>query len=969
MSLWAQRCGAHRNFAPCEPVAHDDGKSVGKGVMARNLSVSMNAAYFEQAYEAWKRDPSSVNPQLAAFFEGFEFARTADAVPIEGKHLQSAVNSLIYHYRAIGHRIADINPLEPPPPSHPELELEAFGLKPEDLEQTFDTNHIPELPAARLREIVEIMRETYCGPLGVEYMHIQERVERRWLQQRMEPTRNRPPLEPSERLRLWRMLLRAEMFEHFLQSTYRGQKRFSLEGAETLIAALDDLLTQAGRAGIVEIVMGMAHRGRLNVLANIIQKPLEDIFHEFEDNFIADAYYGDGDVKYHKGFSNDIVTPDGHQLHISLVANPSHLEAVNPVVEGKTRAKQALRNDTARRIVLPLLIHGDAAFAGQGIVAETLNLALLKGYRTGGTIHFIINNQVGFTTGPQDYKSSLYPTDVAKGFGAPIFHVNGDRPEYVAHALRLALEYRQTFAKDVVVDMWCYRRLGHNETDEPAFTQPLLYAKIAQHPPVLELYTRELKAQGVLTDELERVEREAYAAQLEAARSEASEPEPVEESAELGGRWKGLVREYSHAPIETGVDRAILERIADRVVEFPAGFTPHRKIRKFYEDFRQAVRAGGPLSWAQAEILAFGSLLLEGTGVRLSGEDSRRGTFSQRHAAVYDQKTGEMHIPLTQLDPDQAQFCVYDSALAEASVLGFDYGYSVGDPHRLIIWEAQFGDFVNGAQVIIDQFIVSAISKWDQYSGLVLYLPHGYEGQGPEHSNAWLARHLRACAENNIEVVQPTTPAQLFHCLRRQVRRNFRRPLFMLTPKSLLRHPEAVSTVDELTRGHFQEVLDDPQAPARPRRVLFCSGKVYYELAAARRERGVDDVALVRVEQFYPIWDDLWEEISEKYAEVPEWVWVSEEPTNFGAWGFMHANLATYRPDEPIWYLGRARSASPATASLAMHRRQQQLILDHALSPEPLQPALMDGVAVFRRGEPHWRLKTQRELKESAGTP
>jgi len=937
--------------------------------MAERIAFGINAAFFEQAYEDWKRDPSSVSPELAAFFRGFEFARSAEAVPIEGKQLQSAVNSLIYHYRAVGHRIADINPLEPPPPSHPELELESYGISTQDLDQIFDTNHIPDLRAARLRDIIAIMRETYCGPIGVEYMHIQERAERRWLQKQMEPIRNRPQLTTQERMRIWRMLLRAEMFEHFLQRNYRGQKRFSLEGAETLIAGMDFLVEEAARAGIVEIVFGMAHRGRLNVLANILQKPLEQIFHEFEDNFIAETYYGDGDVKYHKGFSNDVVTPSGVPMHLSLVANPSHLEAVNPVVEGKARAKQAFRNDTARKRVLPFLIHGDAAFAGQGIVAETLNLALLKGYRTGGTIHFIINNQVGFTTSPQDYSSSLSPTDVAKGFGIPVFHVNGDRPDYVAHAVRLALAYRQTFGKDAVVDMWCYRRLGHNETDEPSFTQPLLYAKIAQHPSVLTLYTEELRRDGIVSESLEQSEREAYAAELETARRDAYEPEPIEVSEELGGRWKGLQRAYSHEPVETGVSREVLERIARRVAEFPPELTPHKKIRKFYEDFRDAVLNGGPLSWSYAEILAFGSLLLEGTGVRLSGEDSRRGTFSQRHAAVVDQKTGHMYIPLTQLDPPhQAQFCVYDSALAEASVLGFDYGYSIGDPHRLILWEAQFGDFVNGAQVILDQFIASAISKWDQYSGLVLLLPHGYEGQGPEHSNAWLARHLRACAENNMEVCQPSTPAQYFHCLRRQVRRNFRRPLIMLTPKSLLRHPAMVSSLEELTTGHFQEILADPEHPKSVRRVLFCSGKAYYELAAARRERDVRDIAIVRVEQFYPLWDDLWEEITDTYKDVAEWVWVSEEPTNFGAWGFMHANLATYRPDGPIWYVGRARSASPATASLAMHRRQQKHIIDFALQDEPLQPALIDGVAVFRRGEPHWRLKSQKELEESVGT-
>ncbi len=933
--------------------------------MSRRIAFGLSAGYFEEAYEAWKRDPNSVAPDLAAFFEGFEFARSAEAFPIEAKHQQSAVDSLVYHYRARGHRIAQINPLGDNPTSHPELELADYGLTEEDLDRVFDTNHIPQVEAATLREILEILRETYCSFIGVEYMHIQERAERRWLQQRMEPTRNRPPLSVAERRRLWRMLLRAELFEHFLQRTYRGQKRFSLEGAETLIAAMDYLVERAPSAGIVEIVFGMAHRGRLNVLANILRKPLEDIFHEFEDNFIADAYYGDGDVKYHKGFSNDVVTSDGTKLHLSLVSNPSHLEAVNPVVEGKVRAKQALRGDTARKSVLPFLIHGDAAFAGQGIVAETLNLSLLKGYRTGGTIHFVVNNQVGFTTSPLDYKSSQYPTDVAKMVEAPIFHVNGDRPEHVAWVVQLALDYRQTFGKDVVIDMWCYRRLGHNESDEPSFTQPLLYAKIARHPTVVQIYTQELKARGELTDQDVEQERAAYERELEAAKEAAGEPEPVSLPEELGGRWRGLRREYSHEPIPTGVAHETLVHIAQRMCDFPPNFAVHRKIRRLYEEFRETVEQGGRLQWAQAEWLAFGSLLLEGTGVRLSGEDSRRGTFSQRHAAVWDQTTGEMHIPLAHLSPDQAQFCVYDSALAEASVLGFDYGYSIGDPHRLIIWEAQFGDFANGAQVIIDQFIVSAISKWDQFSGLVLFLPHGYEGQGAEHSNAWLARWIRACAENNIELCQPTTPAQFFHLLRRQMRRNFRRPLVVLTPKSMLRNPQASSAVEEFTRGYFEEILDDP-GPAgegTPRRVLFCSGKVYYELDAVRTERGINDIAIVRVEQFYPIWDERWCEITTKYENVDEWVWVSEEPSNFGAWAFMHANLTSYRPEHPVWYVGRARSASPATASLAMHRIQQHHIVEWALSPEPLEPRLQDGVTVFTRSEPYWRLKTQEDVE------
>jgi 2-oxoglutarate dehydrogenase E1 component len=875
------------------------------------------------------------------------------------------VDSLVYHYRALGHRIAAINPLGDNPTTHPDLDLSGYGIPEDHLGRVYDTNHIPDIKEAPLSEIVEIVRDTYCGFVGVEYMHIQETAERRWLQQRMETGRNRPRLTPGHRQRILFKLQRSEMFEHFLHSNYRGQKRFSLEGAETLIPAIDHVVEKAPALGIVEIVFGMAHRGRLNVLANVFEKSYDEIFSEFEDNFLSETYHGDGDVKYHKGYSNDVPTLSGARIHLSLVANPSHLEAVGPVVEGKTRAKQAERNDTARKAVLPFIIHGDAAFAGQGIVAETFNLSQLKGYRTGGTIHFIVNNQVGFTTSPQDYQSTTYSTDVAKIVGVPIFHVNGDHPEHVVHVMDMAIDYRQTFGKDVVIDMWCYRRHGHNEGDDPSFTQPLLYARIAKHPSVVELYTRELTVAGELKPGEAEGFAEEFGARLEEAKKLAAAGQRKPSiMAPFGGRWKDLKRDYSHEPVKTGVSYEALVSIARKVATIPDGFNVNRKIRRIYDEFLETVESRGALNWAGAEILAFGSLLLEGTGVRLSGEDSRRGTFSQRHAALLDQETGEMHIPLTCLDPGQASFCVYDSSLAEASVLGFDYGYSLGDPYRLILWEAQFGDFSNGAQVIIDQFIAGAISKWNHHSGLVMLLPHGYEGQGPEHSNAWISRYLRLCGENNMELCQPTTPAQYFHLLRRQVRRNFRRPLIMFTPKSMLRNPLATSPVEDLTRGHFQEVLDDPRGVAAPRRVLFCSGKAYFELDQARQERGIDDIAIVRVEQFYPIWDAQWEELERKYLDVPEWVWVSEEPTNFGAWGFMHANLGTHHDGE-VWFVGRARSASPATASLFYHKRQQKVLVDFALKPGPLVVDLIDGVAAFTRGEELWHLKSRSPLSES----
>ncbi|MCX7718413.1 MAG: 2-oxoglutarate dehydrogenase E1 component [Candidatus Sumerlaeaceae bacterium] len=927
--------------------------------MSRGKSIAMNREYFEQAYEAWKKDPNSIPADLARFFEGFEFAHEVAATKASpSKSLQSAVDSLVYHYRDIGHRIAQINPLGGNRESDPELELAAYGLSEEHLDYVFDTNHIVGLGPTTLREIIAHLRETYCGPIGVEYMHIQETVERRWLQQRMESGRNRPQFPREVQLRaLWK-LKKAEMFEHYLHTNFRGQKRFSLEGGETLIAAMDYLVEKAAAIGIRDIIIGMAHRGRLNVLANIVRKGFDDIFSEFEDNYILDSAHGDGDVKYHKGFANDIATSCGQTIRVTLCDNPSHLEMVGPVVQGLARAEQAEHGDTERKTVLPFVVHGDAAFAGQGIVAETFNMSQLKGYRTGGTIHFVINNQVGFTTVPQDYLSGMYCTDMAKIVSVPIFHVNGDCPEHVMHVMDIALDYRQKFGKDVVIDMWCYRRHGHNEGDEPGFTLPLLYSKIARHPSVVKIYADELARRGEPSEEETRQVAARFEQRLAAAREQIRAGRHELDHHEVDPRWAKLEREYSHEPVETGVDAATLRRIGEALTRIPEGVTVHRKIKKLLDDFAAAVRGDGPLQWADAERLAFGSLLIEGTGVRLSGEDSRRGTFSQRHAVIYDQVTGEPYIPLCNLAPNQGQFCVYDSALAEASVLAFDYGYSLGDPDRLILWEAQFGDFANGAQVIFDQFIASGMSKWGRMSGLVMLLPHGYEGQGPEHSNGWLRRHLTMCAEDNIQVVNCTTPAQYFHLLRRQVRRRFRRPLIVLTPKSLLRHPRCVSTLSDLTRGHFHELLDDPVPPENPRRVLFCSGKVYYDLIAKREEMGAYDVAIVRVEQLYPIHEQLWDEIGGRYAGAAEWAWVSEEPSNYGAYGFAVSQMATLH-DGPIWYVGRARAASPATGSPSLHKRQQERILYWALQPGRLEPDIAEGVAVYTRGNDLWHLKSK----------
>ncbi len=899
------------------------------------LSVLASSEYVDAMYERWQHDPSSLSEEWRLFFTGFDLAMCPrDCVAAERANVQSRVASLIFAYRSIGHFIAQVNPLGGDPTTHPDLELAAHGLEDAHQNQVFDTGHLGGPQRITLHEIVEILHDTYCRHIGVEYVHIQDRVIRRWLQQEMEPIRNRPSFPPERKIEILKQLIDAELFETFTHSRYQGQKRFSLEGAESLIPALHQFLETAADTGAEELVMGMAHRGRLNVLANILRKPYQMIFHEFEDDIAPDPTGGDGDVKYHRGYTSDYETLSGRRLHISLTANPSHLEAVDPVVEGRTRAKQRRQGDTVLRTkVLPLLIHGDAAFSGQGLVAETFNLSQLKGYRTGGTVHIIVNNQIGFTTLPGEARSSRYPTDVAKLVEAPIFHVNGDDPEAVCYVVDLALRYRQKFGRDAVVDMLCYRKHGHNEGDEPAFTQPLMYQKIETHPSVRDLYQLRLEDEHLLSlDDSTKLSNEFTDRLYEAFRNvkESGQVEPDEHA--FGGLWSGLNNPYTHAPVETGVPHAILVDVATALTTVPDGFHLNRKVARRLPAQFDAVEARATVDWGLAESLAFGSLLHEGLPVRLSGQDSIRGTFSQRHAAWFDTKTQEVYVPLNHINDAQARFCVYNSMLSEAAVLGFDYGYSLVEPNMLVLWEAQFGDFANGAQVIIDQFITAALDKWQRGSGLVMLLPHGYEGQGPEHSSAYLERYLTLCAEDNIQVCNLTTPAQYFHALRRQLKRNIRRPLIIMSPKSLLRYKSAVSPVDELVSGRFEEILDDPVAPKKPRRLLLCSGKVYYDLIEGRESLEVDDVAIVRVEQFYPFNQNLFQRVVKPYSGAAEVLWVQEETKNRGGWGYMLPVLQEQLSDHEIRYVGREPSASPATGSSRIHREQQAELVNDALT-------------------------------------
>jgi 2-oxoglutarate dehydrogenase E1 component len=922
-----------------EPVRGDEAGPEG-GAPSALRGFGVNAGLVEEIRQRYALDPASVDPSFAALFAGdapAPPAGSAASVPsaqVAEKHAR--VLRLIHAYRARGHRSAATDPLEARPSYFPELDPAHYGFGSDDLERTFIAGDLPGGPLQPLRQILARLRATYCRSVGVEFTHVQDPGRKTWLQRRMEETQNASRLDAEDRLRILERLSAAELFERFLHTRFMGQKRFSLEGAESLIPLLDVLIEEAAGHGVREVVLGMAHRGRLNVLSNILGKSLESIFCEFEDVELAESPFGSGDVKYHKGYSSDRITRCGTRIHLSLTANPSHLEAVDPVVLGRTRAKQARLGDARRHRVIPLLVHGDAAFAGQGIVAETLNLCHLPGYSTGGTLHVVVNNQIGFTTTPEQARSTLYCTDVAKMIQAPIFHVNGDDPEAVVHCAKLALAYRQRFSTDVVVDLVCYRRHGHNEGDEPSFTQPLLYEKIRATRPVRERYTEALLRQGLLrTEDVASIEADLNAQLRRALQQIQTRPPEPDEPYDPRGPWAGFarVRAEDDDP-ETGVSVERLAQVAEGLGAAPPGFEVHGKLQRLQDRRRKAVAEGLPLDWAMAEALAFGTLLVEGTPVRLSGQDSSRGTFNQRHAVLVDQRSGARYAPLDHLAGTQARFEVYDSQLSEAAVLGFEYGYSLADPRTLTLWEAQFGDFANGAQVIVDQFIAAAHAKWQRMSGLVLLLPHGYEGQGPEHSSARVERFLQLCAEDNLQVANCSTPAQYFHLLRRQARRRFRAPLVVFTPKSLLRDPRAASPLEDLARGRFRELIDDPVAADADavRRVLLCTGKVYYDLEARQRARA-GDVAIVRIEQLYPWPEAALAAALRRYARAESVCWVQEEPANMGAFGFVRERLQERLPRGlRLGYAGRRASASPAVGSGRLHRSEQAALVEAAFA-------------------------------------
>ena len=923
--------------------------------MKSSVSARQNVAILEEQYARWSEDPHSVDPTWAAFFEGFELgvaqpkgrgseAESAASVtpatnPTSGDFdFYGKVVSLVYNYRTLGHTQADINPIAAAE-RNPRLAPEQFGFSEQDLDREASNPFFRDGSAMKLRDMFSALETTYSGAIGFEFMHIHNTVVRHWVRGQIENRVTREK-DPSERQALaLRWLLEAEAFESFLGKKFLGEKRFSMEGGEGAMVVLNSILRACPAAGVLEIEMGMAHRGRLNVLANFVAKSLPTILYEFTPNYVPDLVAGDGDVKYHLGYESVRQLPDG-EVRVSLAANPSHLEAVNPVVEGKTRARQRQLGDdgvsTDRKRVLPLLIHGDAAFAGQGSVAEVLNLSQLPGYRTGGTIHLIINNQIGFTTMPADARSSSYATDVAKMIEAPILHVNGEEPMELYWAACFALEFRQRFGRDVVIDMYCYRRQGHNETDQAAFTQPHIYRQIQSREPVGQIYKNRIVEQGVITQQ-EADEIEASIQKwLEDGYDKMREHEAKGDRTVFSGSTAVAQPPYQHAPVPTGVSSDLIHHVGRVLTTVPQGFHLHPTLAKRFIPRRiEGMEKGTPIDWAFAESLAFGTLLLEGNPVRLSGQDCRRGTFSQRHVVFYDSESRDRYIPLEHLGENQAKFCVYNSLLSEFAVLGFDYGYSLGAPNMLTMWEAQFGDFSNGAQVIIDQFISSAESKWQTPSDIVLLLPHGYEGMGPEHSSARLERFLQLCAEKNMIVGNFTTPAQYFHALRRQKRRDFRKPMVLMTPKSLLTRPEAVSKIDDFLEGScFQEVLPDPKNfsdPSQVSRIIFCTGKLFYDLVAHRDEQEIGNAAILRIEQLYPFHDEMVAALVSHYPNVSKFVWAQEEPLNMGAWSYIFPRLEKALGHR-VRYAGRGRASSPAAGSKAMHYREQKSLIEQAFS-------------------------------------
>jgi len=919
-----------------------------------------NAAFIEALYEEYLRDPESVPEDWRNRFarlnrreqvdtphapvrETFrklarERANTSSAQhclsPLAAEQ-QAAVLRLINGYRMRGHQNANLDPLKlRPQPTVPDLDPAFLQLDRLDPTTHFNTGSLAAPDRMPLKQIIELVRRVYCGTIGAEYMHITNTHEKRWIQERIE---GRPRIEGAsvdEKRWLLTLLTAAEGIEKHLHSRYVGQKRFSLEGGESLIPLLDELIQHAGRNGVEETVIGMAHRGRINVLTNILGKPPQEIFDEFEGRIERDPARYVGDVKYHQGFSTDIDTPGGI-VHIALGFNPSHLEIINPVIEGSVRARQQRRGDRKGEQVLPVQIHGDSAFAGQGVVMETLNLSQTRGFSTGGTVHIIINNQIGFTTSnPLDTRSTLYCTDVAKMVQAPIFHVNGDDPEAVLFVTRLALDFRFRFNKDVLIDMVCYRRLGHNEADEPAVTQPEMYKKIRRHPTVREIYTQQLIADSIISPSQAQAMVENYRKSLEQGRV-VSRPVICAVKNRFAVDWRHFHSVAWTCPATTSLPTEQFKSLAQRLLELPNGFELHPRVEKIWRERQRMANGNQLIDWGFGETLAYASLLTEGCPVRLSGQDAGRGTFFHRHAVIHNQVDGTPHIPLQHLADDQANFLVIDSLLSEEAVLGYEYGYATAEPNALTLWEAQFGDFANGAQVVIDQFISSGGEKWGLLCGLVMLLPHGYEGQGAEHSSARLERYLQLCANANMQVCVPTTPAQIFHMLRRQILRPFRHPLIVMTPKSLLRHRLATSPIQAFTEDGFLNVIGeiDEIDPESVKRIVLCAGKLYYELLETRRSRGITDTAIIRIEQLYPFPSDDFAQAIAPYRNAEELIWCQEEPLNQGAWNqIKHRFAEQVAAGLQLWFVGRPRTAAPAVGYRPVHMQQQQTLIDEALT-------------------------------------
>jgi 2-oxoglutarate dehydrogenase E1 component len=932
-----------------------------------------NAPYVEELYESYLNNPGSVSEQWRSYFDSMQVVPAADGNPqtrdiahapivesfaerakagtlqprVMGGDAATArkqvyVQQLIAAYRFLGSRWANLDPLKRQERAQiPELETAFYDFTEGDQANIYSAaNAFFGFESAPLREILGALRETYCGNIGAEFMYISDPAQKRWIQERLESSRAKPQFSDEKKKRILDRLTAAEGLEKYLHTRYVGQKRFSLEGGESFIASMDEIIQHGGTQGIQEFVIGMAHRGRLNVLVNTLGKMPSELFAEFEGHHAEDL--PSGDVKYHQGFSSDVSTPGG-PVHLSLAFNPSHLEIVNPVVEGSARARQDRRGDAEGRQVLSVVVHGDAAFAGQGVVMETLNLAQTRGYGTGGTVHIVINNQIGFTTSdPRDSRSTIYCSDVVKMIEAPVLHVNGDDPEAVVFATQMAMDFRSQFSKDVVVDIVCFRKLGHNEQDTPALTQPLMYKRIGEHPGTRKLYADKLEAQGVLASgDGDRLVKEFRAA-LDEGRL-TSDPVISNFKSKLAVEWMPLLnRKWSDAA-DTAVPITELRRIAEKITTVPQSLKLHPLVEKVIADRRAMGQGELPLDWGMGEHMAFASLVAAGYAVRLSGQDSGRGTFTHRHAVLHDQNRERWdsgyYIPLEHVAEDQGPFRVIDSVLSEEAVLGFEYGYATAEPNALVIWEAQFGDFVNGAQVVIDQFISSGESKWGRSCGLTMMLPHGYEGQGPEHSSARIERFLQLCAENNMQVCQPTTPAQIFHVLRRQMIRPFRKPLMIMTPKSLLRNKEAVSSLQELAKGGFQTVIGETNAgidAKAVRKIVICSGKVYYDLTGARRERELTDVAILRVEQLYPFPHKALEAELRKYPGATQVVWCQDEPQNQGAWFFVQHHIQeALKEGQRLSYAGRPASASPAAGYYDKHYAQQKELLTAALGDAP----------------------------------